>query len=354
MIVEEIKICDFRNYVEEKVSFKRGVNVIYGENGQGKTNLLEAIFYALTSQSFRKAQNSDLVREGAERGIVLAEFKGVMGVKRIARQVEGDGNTRTKVDGKEGVYRCKNVVCFTQEDLLIVKGEPQRRRDFVDAIMCQLDRVYENEISRYRKALHQRNELLKMIRRGEAQERELDAWEEILAESGENIVAGRKKILSAIEEVTDRLIKSVDESDLQIRYYPTADNLNTLREKLKRNRQKEIARGLTLIGPHRDEMVFVLNGRNLRTKGSQGQQRMTVILLKLCTADLLERYLGERGVVILDDFSSELDEESTTRIVQLLKKEEQAIVTTNRNRLGDFRGEGWFISVQEGRVSYGL
>ncbi len=354
MVVEEIKLLNFRNFKEERVIFKKGLNVIYGENGQGKTNILEAIFYGLCSHSFRRAQGRDLVREGSGIGVVVLEIEGSTGGARVARQVGKDGSIKTKINGKEGTYRARNVVCYSQEDLWVVKGEPQRRRDFIDDILVQAERDFEDEAGRYRKALQQRNELLKRIRSGEAAKEELEVWEEILAETGERIVAMRMEALSLLERKVDEIVRERAQARFTAKYYSTAADRDALRERLKRGREKEIARGLTLVGPHRDEIAFGLNGKNLRTRGSQGQQRMAILLLKLCGADIIEERLKERGPVLMDDFSSELDQENTSWLIDMLSREGQAILTVNSNRVDDFKGKGWFIRVSEGRVEYGL
>lgn len=349
-MLKEIYLRDFRNYGEARISLDPGVTIFYGDNGQGKTNLLEAVYFALRGRGFRTAGNRDLTREGAETGVVMVRLEEGGTERTVARQVLKDGSTRIKINGKEARAGVGRAVIFSQDDLALIKGEPQKRRDFVDEVAGEVEREFEERNAQFKKALHQRNETLKRIRRGEGGRGALAAWEEILADRGEYIVSRRRALLQKLEAGVNRLTGPAAEGELSVRYYGTFDGKEDYLERLARNREREIARGITVIGPHRDEMVFLLNGRNLRTRGSQGQQRKAVVLLKLACAELYAGRDGDRCLLLLDDLPSELDAHNTGWLMGLLRGKGQTLITINTNRLQELAGEGRRLRIEEGKV----
>lgn len=344
---------NFRNYERERIYLSRGINVIYGENGQGKTNLLEAIYFALRGESFRVGRKSDLVREGDTVGTVHLEIE-ERGVRRsVARQVDLNGGTRSKLDGREIRYDAKNAIHFSSDDLMIIKGEPQKRRNFIDGVLREIDHGFLEEESKYRRALSQRNETLKRIRRGEAGMVELGVWENILVESGKVIVDKRRETIAELGERVSGYLKDYDGSRLEIKYYSTFRSREEYRSRLESFREREVVRGVTLIGPHRDELVFLLNGRNLKGKGSQGQQRVIGVLLKLSVGGILEKRLGEEAVYVLDDIFSDLDWSYSSWLMDILRGVGQAILTVSKNRIETLGGVDRCIEIKGGRVKGG-
>ncbi len=350
-MLKEIYLKDFRNYHEERIALEPGITIVYGENGQGKTNLLEAAYFAMRGKSFRVAGNRDLVREGAECGVVMARFEEGGTERTVARQVKEDGGIRTKVNGKEARAALENAVVFSQDDLAVIKGDPQKRREFIDDLAGDLDREFEEKNGQFKKALYQRNETLKRIRRGEAGRDALPAWEEILADRGWYVVKKRKELLALLESGVNGRMAPEGEGELGIRYYGTFDGRDDYRERLERNRDREIARGMTVTGPHRDEMVFLLDGRNLKTRGSQGQQRKAVVLLKLACAELMEEKKDRGCLLLLDDLPSELDTHNTGWLMRVLRESEQVIITVNANRLPELSDAGRCLRIEGGRVA---
>jgi DNA replication and repair protein RecF len=349
-VIKEIYLKDFRNYDEERVVLNRGINIVCGENGQGKTNLLEAIFFCMRGRSFRTAGNRDLIREGSETGVVMVKLEEDGTERNIARQICENNIVRTKVDGKERRLNMENAVVFCQDDLYVIKGDPQKRREFVDDLASELDREFKDKREQYQKALFQRNETLKRVRRGDTGRDALPAWEDILADRGSFIVRRRRETLEALAAIIGSKLREAGEGDFQIKYYGTFEDEQDYRRKFLANREKEIMRGITVVGPHRDEMLFLLNGRNLKTRGSQGQQRKTAILIKIASAEMLEEKKGKRCILLLDDMPSELDSHNTGWIMQILQEREQSIMTINPNRLEELAGANGFIHIAKGKV----
>ncbi len=349
-MLREIYLRDFRNYFEERILLERGINVVYGENGQGKTNLLEAIFFCMRGESFRVAGNRELVKEDAGFGVVITRFEEKETIRTLARQICEDGSVRTKLDGKEKRVRMENLVVFSQEDLAVIKGDPQKRREFIDDQATRLDRVFRDKNMQFKKALYQRNETLKRIRKGEAGRDALSVWEEILVERGSYLVEKRKELLHELASRVDGRLRDAGEGEMSVKYYGTFEDAGDYREKLEKNRDKEIARGTTVTGPHRDEMIFFLNGRNLKTKGSQGQQRKAAILFKVAVAEMIEEKVGKGCILLLDDMPSELDSHNTSWLMGVLQEKEQSVITVNPNRLGELGGAARYLHIEEGKL----
>ncbi len=316
----------------------------------GKTNLLEAVFFCMRGKSFRTAGNRDLIREGSETGVVMMKFEEGGTERNVARQICENNIVRTKVDGKERRLNMENAVVFCQDDLYVIKGDPQKRREFIDDLTSELDREFKDKREQYQKALYQRNETLKRVRRGDMSRDALPAWEDILAERGAFIARKRRKNLEALATLIDAKLCEAGEGSFQIKYYGTFEDEQDFRGKLLLNREKEIMRGVTVTGPHRDEMLFLLDKRNLKTRGSQGQQRKIAILLKIASAEMLEEKNGRNCILLLDDMPSELDRHNTGWIMEILQGREQSIMTINPNRLDELAGADGYIHIAEGKV----
>lgn len=349
-MLKEIYLKDFRNYFEERILLERGVNVLYGENGQGKTNLLEAIFFCLRGESFRITGNRELVREGSDSGVVMVRLEEGETARSVARQICDDGSVRSKLDGKEKRVRMENLVVFSQEDLFVIKGDPQKRREFADEHAGRLYKGFQEKNSQFKKALYQRNETLKRIRKGESGRDALSVWEEILAERGSYVVSKRKEFLEKLAAHVDGRLREAAEGEMNVKYYGTFDNKEDYLEKLVKNRDKEIMRGMTITGPHRDEVIFFLNGKNLKTKGSQGQQRKSAILFKVAVSEMLEEKTEKNCILLLDDMPSELDSHNTGWLMEILREKEQSVITVNPNRLGDLEGADKYLHIEGGKL----
>ncbi len=336
----EVRLRDFRIHEEKDLRLEKGINLFHGENGSGKTSILEAIHLVLKGKSFRTASTADLIREGAESAVVIvvAEVKDAR--RTIARQLSRKAGMRMRIDGKDptskGLDMPIQTISFTQENIWTIKGEPGGRRDWIDDLVEQSYPEEEERMRDFRRALYQRNEMLKKIRAGKEREESLSPWEEIIAERGNEIKERRLEVLRKLEEETGRMMEKGEGERILLRYYGTFEDEEDLLKKLRKNRYKDISRGATGIGPHRDEILFLLDGRSLRQRGSQGQQRKAAVILTLASSALLESALGVPCIPMLDDMPSELDDKTIEWLIERISEREQVLVTANTNRIGGF------------------
>lgn len=345
-MLREVRLFNFRNHNHLSISLGSGINLLYGDNGSGKTSVLEGIYLALKAKSFRTNNTRDLVKEGKEKAIVAVVIHDGVTSHTLTRQISCHGSMKTKMDGKEchiaAFGNLLQTVIFTQEDIQTIKGDPSRRRDWIDRLSEEVFPEAKETIKEYGRALYQRNEILKAIRAKKERETALSPWEKIIAERGALIREMRTGILRELEKRIGRMLEE-EKGVFGIRYYGTFENENDLLNKLREGRSRDILRGATNSGVHRDEMVFTLNGKNLRSKGSQGQQRKAALLITLASSSILEERKSVECLVMLDDMLSELDERSINWMLERIQDKGQVLVTSNANRIGDFKGRDIFL-----------
>lgn len=317
MYFKELELVNFRNYEKLKIRFHEKVNILLGENAQGKTNLLEALYIMSLGKSFRTSRDSDMIRFGTDfaRIRTVSEKEGEdliveIGLIRRKKSLKIDGVKKKKIsDLLENVY----IVIFSPDDLRIVKDEPEKRRRFIDRELCQLSPVYYDDLVRYRKALNQRNVLLREERPDASL---MDIWDEETAFYGSRIMVRRKAFSERLRVISRKIHGDLTEGreELDVFYepdIPLAENPPEQRKQylqvLREGREKDAARRTTLRGPHRDDLGIKTNGTDVRNYGSQGQQRTAALSLKLAELTLIEEETGEKPVLLLDDVLSELD-----------------------------------------------
>ena len=313
MIVRSLELSDYRNYESVKVLFDPGTNVIFGDNAQGKTNLLEAIYECAVARSHRGSKDREVIRFGKEEGHIrlLAEKAGrpvridLHLKKNKPKGAAIDGVPIRKVSELFGVL---HVVFFSPEDLKIVKSSPQERRRFIDEELCQLDKVYTSDLINYNKALLQRNDLLKVPKEGKEFSALLDVWDEQLIRYGKVVMEARKGFIAELNELAAdvHLELTGGKESLSLAYTPSVMPEN-MEEKLFLGRDIDIRLGSTQTGPHRDDMECLVEGIDVRRFGSQGQQRTAALALKLAEIELVRRKIHDTPILLLDDVLSELD-----------------------------------------------
>jgi len=307
--------------------------VFIGPNGQGKTNLLEAVAMLALSSSPRARREHELVGPVGPRSRIEAEVASGQSTRQlsIAFDVEGERTRRTiEVDGARrravdlpGNFR---VTLFWPDDLGLVKAGPELRRRFLNQMLVQVEPGYARALAGLRRVLEQRNSLLKRIAAGEGGEDMLDAWDEELVRVGGEIVGARAKATSALEPEAARCHGQIAAGErLEVHYVGPPDNLA---EAVHNSRSEDLRRGSTGVGPHRDDLRILLGGQDARSFGSQGQQRTAVVSLKLAEAALMERRTGERPVLLLDDVLSELDGDRRAALLNEVASGGQVIVTS--------------------------
>ncbi len=333
MRLRRLQLQNHRNYAQLDLSPGAGVNVFIGANGQGKTNLLEAVAMLALSASPRARRESELVGpigpgsriEGEiETGSITREIAITLAVEgeRTHRTIEVDGARRRALD-LPGHFR---VALFWPDDLGLVKSGPELRRRFLNQMLVQVEPGYARALAGLRRVLEQRNSLLKRISAGEGGEDTLQAWDQELVEVGSTIVVARARAVLELTPEAARCHAEIASGErLEIQYVGPPENLA---EAVHNSRAEDLRRGSTSVGPHRDDMLVLLDGREARSFGSQGQQRTAVVSLKLAEAALLERRAGERPVLLLDDVLSELDGERRAALLGEVAAGGQVIITS--------------------------
>ncbi len=338
MRVLRIKARNFRNYAALEIVPAPGVNVIRGKNAQGKTNLIEGLYLALRGFSFRTARINEVLRWGQEQGFVEVQVERRDG-RAVSIRVDLRCSEKTillagKPVAQTELGRQFGVVLFTPDDLQLVKGAPSARRRFLDLELGCFVPGYVEALKRYRQALHQRNHLLR--RGGRAVRETLDQWTEQLCRYGAGVILGRLTVLREFVPLACRLFSAWAGEDLAVRYRSSV-NLNNddrrapVEENLRRAfaavHQDELRLGRTQVGPHLDDLAFIINGRDARSFASQGQQRSVVLALKLAQITLWERYTGETPVALLDDVLFEFDRERRVRVLETVRTHAQVFLT---------------------------
>ena len=322
MKIRSADLDNYRNYASLHLDFEDGVNVFYGDNAQGKTNLLEALYLSCTNRSYRGAKDRELIRFGKEEGHIRT-FSERRGVEiRIDMHLRSSGHRGIAVNSVP-LRRAKDflgtlsAVIFSPEDLQIVKEGPQERRKFIDTELCLLDPIYLDLWGKYRKALDQRNRLLKDFCGAPDFDAMLDAWDESLVKYGTGLIAARSVFVSELSVLTEEKQREITggKEILRLSYEPDV-SAEEFDQKLRRARERDIAAKTTTTGPHRDDMSFLVThfregGQeetiDARIYGSQGQQRTAALSLKMAEIAYVTEKTGDKPVLFLDDVLSELD-----------------------------------------------
>ena len=314
MYITEVSLQNFRNLEQLKIEPSRGINVIYGSNAQGKTNFLESLYFCAMGRSLRGKSDQQLIRFDAEESHIRMMVQRKNLYDRIDVHLKKDEKKGIAVNGlpvrKLGdLFGTLYAVIFSPEDLSLVKDGPAERRRFLDMELCQLSKVYYYDLQQYYRILKQRNNLLKEISKNPKLQDTLFVWDDQMAEYGERIIAARKKFLARLDEIAAEKLSQLTggKDHLQTIYKPNCD-AGTLAEKLQKNLERDIYFGSTQSGPHKDDILFSIDGREVKVYGSQGQQRTTALAARLAEIDLIREETGEDPVLLLDDVFSELDE----------------------------------------------
>lgn len=313
MYVRSLELNNYRNYENVQIDFDRGVNILYGDNAQGKTNVLESIYLCSTTKSHRGSKDKEIVRFGNSEGHIRCLFEKSEVDYQIDIHLRTDKSKGIAINGVKlrkaaELMGVVNVILFSPEDLSIIKNGPTDRRRFVDSELCQLDKVYLYNLTSYNKIVNQRNNLLKEITYHPELIDTLDVWDSQLISLGTKIIDRRTLFVNQLNEIIYDIHKNLtgDKEKLLIRYDPNVEIME-YSQKIKRNREKDIKYRLTSVGPHRDDFVFYINDMDCKKFGSQGQQRTAALSLKLSEIKLVENLTGNTPILLLDDVLSELD-----------------------------------------------
>ncbi|MCI8455456.1 MAG: DNA replication/repair protein RecF [Lachnospiraceae bacterium] len=334
MFIESIELLNYRNYDTLHMNFHEGTNVLYGDNAQGKTNILEAIYVCSTTKSHRGSRDKEIVRFGQEESHIKMLVKKDGIPHRIDMHLKKNRPKGVAVNGipirkASELFGIVNVIFFSPEDLNLIKNGPAERRRFVDLELCQLDRLYVHNLVQYNRVVVQRNRLLKEIDFHPSLEETLSVWDEQLMRYGKELIRIRA---SFIRNLNDLLYEihfhlSGEREDLSIWYEPNVQ-IESFEESLAKNRPQELRQRLTLTGPHRDDLNFIINGTDIRKYGSQGQQRTAALSLKLAEIELVKKTVKDYPILLLDDVLSELDSKRQEHLLSEINRIQTVITCT--------------------------
>ncbi|MBO8172181.1 MAG: DNA replication/repair protein RecF [Bacillaceae bacterium] len=343
MFLNHIELTHFRNYDQLRLSFDRNVTLFVGQNAQGKTNLLEAIFTLAMAKSHRTSKDRELIQWEQDFAVIKGEASRKYSDPRLELQLSGRGK-KAKLNGIEqrklsDYVGALNVVMFAPEDLSIVKGSPSVRRRFLDMEIGQVSPAYLYHLSDYNKLVSQRNQYLKEIYLHKQKTDMLDVWNQQMAQLIVKILKKRWEFIDKINEWADAIHQNITNSSesLTIRYdqsiemdpnMPENEAIDVILDHFNTIQEKEIMRGTTLAGPHRDDLSFFINQINVQQFGSQGQQRTTALSVKLAELELIHEEVGEYPILLLDDVLSELDESRQSHLLDTIQGRVQTFVTT--------------------------
>ncbi len=320
MIINKIKIENFRNYTEEEILFTNKINYILGDNAQGKTNLLESIFFILNNESFKNIKEEELFNENNKLKQFNITLEIINDNKKYSIELNKNENKKIyKINGVKRDFKNKIIktILFIPDDLQIVKEGPGKRRDFLDNEIKILFPNYKNLIKNYYKLLSQKNYLLKNRR----DKNLIRTFNIQLAENGKEIIKYRLFFLKNITPIARNTYNTISEKNeiLSINYKPSF-NFNNYEEELELNLENELLRKQSLIGIHRDDIIFYINGKNIKSFASQGQQRSVVLSLKIAELEYLKKYYNYFPILLLDDVFSELDEKRKNMLIRILRE----------------------------------
>lgn len=347
MIIQSLHLKNFRNYSQLDLHPDVGVNIFFGPNGSGKTNILEAIHYCALGKSHRVSNDQSVIKNGETDAVCELSIRNQISVQTVGVHISKSESNRKsifinskKIQRFSDMMGCFRCVIFSPEDLDMIKEGPSVRRKYLDMMISQIDSKYFIALQRYRIALEQRNALLKRIRAGEADLKVLVSFDEILAEEGRTIIQKRKEIVHKLTEVATDVYHNISGQEdelLQIQYQSVLPDSESITDEMMNglyaNREDDIRTGLTSIGPHRDDLIFTLNRKNMKMYSSQGQIRTAALSLKLTQIRILYEYSGDRPVLLLDDVMSELDRNRRVRLENEISQCQTFITCTDESDL---------------------
>ena len=336
MFVKSLNVQNFRNYENISIDLSPGINVFYGNNAQGKTNLLEAVYLLATARSHRTTNEKECIRQGKDEAIlkVVLDIRGKeekidIHLRKTGRKtIQINGYPITKISELIGRM---HVVVFSPEDLSLIKNGPTQRRKFIDMEISQVDPIYLYNLQQYYKVLRQRNHLLKNVLHPSLVQDTIFAWDEQLSHYGVLIMKRRKTFVEQLEVTTAKIHESItkEKEKLTIFY----DHAMPMEEGeylslLKKNLEKDMKYGTTGCGVQHDDMILYLNGADVRIYGSQGQQRTTALSLKLAEMRMMREEVKDDPILLLDDVMSELDKDRQIQLAEYIKNSQTIITCT--------------------------
>lgn len=335
MYIKNIKLQNFRNYIKQEITLEKGINLFYGNNAQGKTNVIESIFLCSIGKSFRAKKDKELINFEKNNLFLEINYEKKDRTGKIKYLIQNDNKeifvNEIKLKKLSELLGNINIVLFSPEDINIIKDGPDKRRRFLNILISQLRPNYVYVYNLYQKTLEQKNTYLKKITIDRKDDDLLNIYDEKLAEYAEVINKYRNEFINKLKEKIENIHKNVTEEKetLKIKYISDCYEKEKYLLALKSNREKDIERGFTSCGVHRDDIYFFINGKKVDVFGSQGQQRTTILTLKLAELEVIKDEIGESPVLLLDDFMSELDNNRKMNFLKNIKNTQIIITCTD-------------------------
>ena len=313
MYIKSLELKNYRNYQNLQLDFDKGTNIFYGDNAQGKTNILESVYICGTTKSHKGSKDKEIIRFGEEESHIRMMVKKDELSYKIDMHLRKNKAKGVAINGlpikkARELFGIVNLVFFSPEDLNIIKNGPAERRRFLDSEICQLSRLYMIELANYNKVVAQRNKLLKEISFSGRMADTLEIWDEQMVRYGTSIISERKKFISRLNDILSEIHQNLTggKEQILITYEPNVSE-EGFSEELKAGRERDLRFGQSYTGPHRDDFCVRVNDIDIRKYGSQGQQRTSALSLKLAEIELVKQLIHDTPVLLLDDVLSELD-----------------------------------------------
>ena len=345
MFVKKIRLKNYRGYDELELGFDKGINILSGDNAQGKTNLLEAVYYCSSGRSHRTTKDKECIYLGREEALIKIVFERSAGrEEQIEIHLKQNGKKSLAINGYPArrindLFGRLHVVLFSPEDLSLIKRGPAERRKFIDMEICQVDPVYLYDLQQYYKVLRQRNQLLKDASKDRnyptyaekisAVKETLFAWDAQLVSYGVKVMKRRESFVSHLQEYTSKIHRTIshETEEMKLSYLNSVPmEEDQFLKILEKDIEQDLRYGMTSSGPQHDDLIILINGTDIRKYGSQGQQRTAALSLKLSELSMMREEIGESPVLLLDDVMSELDENRQKQLAEYVK-DHQTIMT---------------------------
>lgn len=358
MIIKRLELADYRNYDSLDLQFDKGTNILYGDNAQGKTNILEAIYVSATTKSHKGSKDNEIINFDKEEAHIRTYLEKESVETRVDMHLRKSKSKGIAIDGQKikraaDLLGLCNVVFFSPEDLNIIKNGPAERRRFVDMELCQLDSFYLYNLNHYNKIVNQRNKLLKDMYMNPDLKDTLTIWDSQLVSFGSKIIERRKIFAEQLNEIICEIHKKLSGGKEEILIYYNPDvSIKDFEVKLKLSQEKDIKLKQTTVGPHRDDFSFMIGKLDIRRFGSQGQQRTAALSLKLSEIELVKKIAKDSPVLLLDDVLSELDSNRQNYLLNSIGEIQTIITCTGLEEFVNNRFEiNKIYKVNNGKVN---
>jgi len=334
MIIDSIELKNYRNYDELHMKFSPGTNILYGNNAQGKTNILEAVYVCCTTKSHRGSKDREMIHFNEDEShiklnVIKRDVPYRIDMHLKKNKAKGVAINGIPIRRASELFGIVNVVFFSPEDLNLIKNGPAERRKFIDLELCQLNKLYVHSLVSYNRILMQRNKLLKDLFFHPEYEETLDVWDMQLVQYGRELIKYREDFIRQLNEIIYGIHRKLsgDKEELRIVYDPNV-SIENIEAEIRRSRAQDMKQKTTLTGPHRDDIGFYIGDIDIRRFGSQGQQRTAALSLKLAEIELVKKLVRDYPILLLDDVLSELDGERQNHLLSAIQHIQTMITCT--------------------------